>query len=438
MSAADIAAPGGDKAFLNAPGLPDTDTGTEGGSDSGDPSASAPEAAKEGAAAEDINLAALEDGQPEWLGKIADPAVKGEVEKLLAIQKAFSERFKDAEDLNSFFKELPGGREQVTALQTLSKEIAELDGAIETNTPESNAQVAERYLSQAPDGGIGLFRASAHQLAKASPEAWNQISAELVNSTLANAGIGTDLAGVLGAIEEMHAAVAADDGEAFGKAAGKLLGKPKAGGTGKADPKLESLTQREQAAKAEATKAQQENYSFRREKSNDKILTHLSTKANELIAKAVTVSVPQTELAKLQSDVVGEVIQQVLSNDWLNAQIEQLIGVSSGHGGPKGPDYTKANLKAGQVEFDKASQMVMEAANPKLVAAAVKKIVSAWATQRASGNKDARDKARSAATRADVGAGGAPAAPKTIDATQLRARRPDGSYVVSDRDILNM
>jgi S1-C subfamily serine protease len=109
-----------------------------------------------------------------------------------------------------------------------SKEVGELDSALKANTPEGNAMVAERCLAMTPDGGVGLMRATAWRMAKAYPEAWSQISTELINSTLKAEGIGTDLQGLVGAIAEMRAAVQADDGEAFGKAAGKLLRVPKA------------------------------------------------------------------------------------------------------------------------------------------------------------------------------------------------------------------
>ena len=193
-----------DTEFLNQPDAP----------------AEGAQAAAEGSAApatepasEEINLSALEEGQPQWLAKVTDPAAKAEVEKLLAYHKAFSERFKDPEELESFFKDLPGGREQVNALQTLSKEVGELDSALEANEPEGLAPVAERYLSMTPDGGVNLMRAAAQHMAKASPEAWNQIASGLVNSTLKASGIGADLQGIVSAIAEMRAAAQGENWE---------------------------------------------------------------------------------------------------------------------------------------------------------------------------------------------------------------------------------
>src|SRR5258708_2353545 len=100
------------------------------------------------------------------------PAAKAEIQKILDFQKAVNAQFKDQAELDAFFKELPGGKEQVGNLLTLSKEIAELDTFIAENKPEGNLAVAERYLGEAPDGGVGLLRAGAQHLAKAQPEAW--------------------------------------------------------------------------------------------------------------------------------------------------------------------------------------------------------------------------------------------------------------------------
>jgi hypothetical protein len=109
-----------------------------------------------------------------------------------------------------------------------SKELSELKATLAANTPEGNATVAERFLAMTPDGGVGLMRATARRMAETYPEAWSQISTDLVNSTLKEAAIGTDLQGLIVAVTEMRTAIKANDGDAFGKAAGKLLGAPKA------------------------------------------------------------------------------------------------------------------------------------------------------------------------------------------------------------------
>ncbi len=241
MTDAQVSAPGGDVAFLNAPEAAETKA------DDGTPKTDATDAPKaDETGAEEINLAALEEGQPEWFAKITDEGAKTEVQKLLDANKAFGEKFKDAADLDAFFKDLPGGREQIAALQTLSNEVSELDAALEGNTPEGLATVAERYLAMTPDGGAGLLRAAAQHMAKESPEAWNAIATELVNSTLTANGIGADIQGVVGAIAEIRAAVQKDDGDAFGTAVQKLLGAPKT--EAKPDANLTKLAERENAA----------------------------------------------------------------------------------------------------------------------------------------------------------------------------------------------
>jgi len=103
-----------------------------------------------------------------------------------------------------------------------SKEVGELDSVLRANTPEGNALVAERCLALTPDGGVGLMRAIAQRMAKAYPEAWNQISTELLNSTLKAAGIGTDSQGLFATIREMRAAIQAKDAEALSSASARL------------------------------------------------------------------------------------------------------------------------------------------------------------------------------------------------------------------------
>lgn len=115
-----------------------------------------------------------------------------------------------------------------TAQKSDLKDVCELDSDLKANTPDRNATVAERYLAMTPDGGVGLMRATSWRMAKTYPAAWRQISTELVNSTLEQAGIGTDLEGLVSALKEMRAAVQRQDAEAFGRAAGKVLAEPKA------------------------------------------------------------------------------------------------------------------------------------------------------------------------------------------------------------------
>jgi len=306
-----------DTEFLNQP-----DKGSEAGATAADGSAGSEVKPEPGA--EEINLSALEEGQPEWLGKVTDPAARTEVEKLLASQKAFSERFKDAADLEEFFKELPGGREQVQALQTLSKEVGELDSALEENTAEGLATVAERYLGMTPDGGVNLMRAAAQHMAKASPEAWNQIATELVNSTLKGSGIGAELQGIVSAITEMRAAAQAEKWEEFGNAAAKLMGQPKA--ETKGDPNLARLTERENAARASEQKAQTETWTFRRDAGAQKIDTHVRTEAGKVLAQVLPKSIGDKDRTKLLGDIAAEVSSQVASNAWLMSQVTSLIG----------------------------------------------------------------------------------------------------------------
>ncbi len=389
-------APQSDVDFLSAPdAAAQPDKGAE-------TAAAEKVAAKEGdAAAEEINLSALEEAQPEWLAKITDEGAKSEVQKLLELQKSFADKFKDAPE--ELFKDLPGGREQLTALQTLSKEVGELDEHIAANTPESNAIVVGRYLGEAPDKGMGLFRAGAQHLAKSNPEGWQQLGNELLTSTLKAAGIGVDAAGLLSAISEMREALNAnDEGQAFGAAAGKLLGAPKA--EAKPDANLERARTETAQAKETLTKAQTESWRFRNDRSSQKVDTHIVTEAGKLLAKVLPAGISEKDRASLRSDIQAEVMSQLVSNKFEAAKVLQLIGYSTPDG-KGGFDYSKVNLGATQENWDQAEKMILANLTPKMISQATAKIVSQWSKDRAASNKEAREKARSATDKKDVGAG---------------------------------
>lgn len=350
--------------------------------------------------AEEINLAALEPGQPEWLAKVTDPAAKAEIQKILDFQKAVNAQFKDQSELDAFFKDLPGGKEQVGNLLTLSKEIAELDTFIADNKPEGNLAVAERYLGEAPDGGVGLLRAGAQHLAKAQPEAWNELAGELINETLKSSGIGADFKTITSAVEEMRQAVANDDGDAFGRAAGKLLGQPRADEKSSADPRLTRAQQAEKDARAAETKALGETYTTKNTNFISAFKNDIHSRVGKLFAdeKFMPKSVSQETRSELTGKIFGEVIEQLKANAYLDSQVTQLIGIG-------GQDLSRANLKATQAEFDKVLDLVKSAANRDLLNRAVSKVVSAYSKERASSNRETRDAAKNGTQRKEVGAG---------------------------------
>jgi hypothetical protein len=353
---------------------------------------------------EEINLSALEEASPDWFGKITDEAAKGEVQKLLDLQKSFADKFKDAPE--ELFKALPGGKEQLTALQTLSKEVIELDGHIAANTPESNAIVVGRYLGEAPDQGVGLFRAGAHHLAKTNPEAWNQIAGELVNSTLESAGIGANFNELISGIQEMRQAIQKDDGEGLGKALARILGEPQKKPA--SDPNAERQQSELAAAKAERTAAQTESWKFRNERSSQKIDNHIHSEAGKLLTKVLPASISEKDRASLRDSIYSEVISQMLADQYRVSKAVALIGHSKPDG-KGGIDYSNANLTATQEHWDQMTNMVLESLTPQLLNRAVSKVVTQWSKDRAASNKEARERSRGAAPKTDVGAGKTPA-----------------------------
>lgn len=359
-------------------------------------------ATQDAATENEINLAALEEGQPEWLGKIADQAALAEVTKLLDLQKAFGQRFKDAADLEGFFKDLPGGREQVAALQTLSNEVEELDGAIEAGTPEKLATVAERYLGMAKDGGVGLFRAAAQHLAKTNGEGWNQIGGELVNSSLRAAGIGLDFDGLKQTIGELRQAIVNKDADAYGMATGKLIGAPKA--APQADPRLTRAEQEAKTARAAERTANVKVWETNVHKNGEAIEQHIRTE----IGKALSVkdgkgrplipsSIPAKNREELVGKIIAEVDSQVGADKWLGSQIFNLVGARAND---------KHNLGADDKAFGKALELSKAAADGVLQAA-VKKIVNQWSRDLVANNNEAIARAKGAAgggaARSDIG-----------------------------------
>jgi hypothetical protein len=394
--------------------------------------ATAGKADEAAAATEEVNLAALEEGQPEWLGKITDEAARGEVTKLLDLQKAFGARFKDAADLEGFFKDLPGGREQVTALQTLSKEVTDLDAAIGAGTPEQLAGVAERYLGMAQDGGVGLLRAAATHLATKNPEGWNQIGGELVDSTLRAGGIGLSFNELKQTIGEIKDAVANQDADAYGRATAKLLGAPKA--AAQADPRISKAQQAEKDARTAERGAKVEVWESRVQKNGDAIETHTRTVIGKALAAKdsqgkplIPDSIPQKSREELVGKIIEEIDTQVGADKWLGSQIYNLVGSRA---------QDKHNLAASDKEFGKALDLSKGAVD-KVVSAAVKKVISGWARDLAAGNKEARERAKggAAATRKDLGGAGSAAGRGSRVLTMDDVVGPKAK---SDSDLLDM
>src|SRR5579862_3522950 len=381
---------------------------------------------------EEVNLAALEEGQPEWLAKVTDEAAKSEVTKLLELNKAFSARFKDVADLESFFKELPGGREEIAAMQTLSREVGELDSFIEGNDFNGHLQVADRVLSQAPDNAVSMTRAWAKTVAEKQPEAWQQISGELVDSTLKAAGIGVNFGELQQTLGEIREALKTDNAEGFGKAVGKLLGEPKAGQ--KEDPNVVRARDADKRAQTAERTAKVKDWDAAVNKNGDAIEQHVRTEIGKALAikdsqgrPLIPSSVPAADRDKLISAIMGEIDTQVASDRWLGSQITNLVGMRNGD---------KQNLSAGEKEFGEALRLSKDAVG-RVLNAAVRKVVSGWARDLAASNAEARNRAKggSGSQRQDVGG--------TTPTT--RSGRPSiamedlvGPKAKSDKELLDM
>ena len=346
-------------------------------------------AAKETPAETEVNLAALEEGQPDWLAKVTDPAVKSEVEKLLAMQSKFAGLFKDDADFETFKTEYPGGREQIAAERVLSNQVTQQDATIAANTPEGNATIAGQYLTAAPDGGAGLFRAAAAHLSKTQPEAWANIGSELVNSTLKASGIGVDLPTLTGTLNEIRSAIQADDQTAFGNAVSKLLGKPAQEKQG--DPRIEKAQEAERTARAAERTAKVQVWENSVGKAIETSQNHVRQSVGTALSAKdsqgrplIPASIPAKQREELAERIFKEVDSQMGADGWLMSQIFNLVGSRNGD---------KQNLAADKTHFDKATELSKQAAN-RILPSVVRKQVSEWARALAASSREAIDKAK--------------------------------------------
>ena len=351
---------------------------------------------------EEVNLAALEEGQPEWLTKVTDEAARGEVTKLLELNKAFGTRFKDVADLEAFFKDIPGGREEIAAMQTLSREVGELDSFIEGNDFNGHVQVADRVLSQAPENAVSMTRAWAKTVAEKQPEAWQQISGELVDSTLKAAGIGVNFGELRQTLGEIREALKTDNAENFGKAVGKLLGEPKA--ERQEDPNVVRAREAERRAQTAERTAKVKDWDAQVNKNGDAIEQHVRTEIGKALSikdsqgrPLIPASVPAAKRDELVNSIMKEIDTQVAADRWLASQITSLVGMRNGD---------KQNLGAGEKEFGEALRLSKDAVG-RVMSAAVKKVVSSWARELVASNTEARNRAKggAGAQRTDAGAG---------------------------------
>lgn len=346
---------------------------------------------KEAPDQQEINFDALEESAPEWLAKVSDKGALAEVQKLLDLKKAFDARFKDSADLESFFADLPGGREQITALQTLAKETSELDSALEGNDFAGHVSVAERVLSQAPQNAASITRAWAQTLAKTNPQAWNQVSSELVNSTLKAAGLPVALNDLLGAVKDMKSAIAANDGDAFGRAASKLLGElPR---ETQEDPRITEANRSAETARAERDRTLGTQWTGSQTNAVQSIRSGLEQQINGIFSKVLPKSIADGTRNDLRGKILNEINSQMASNTWVGSQIADLVGT---------PQQPKLNATA--ADWNKAIELSKNAANG-LVTSAVRKVVKAWTNEQLLANREALNRAKKGATRTDVGSG---------------------------------
>jgi hypothetical protein len=379
-------------------------------------------AAKEAATQELLKPGALEieEGEPEWFASVKDAKAAAASRELWKANQEYAKHFKTPGELTDFFKDLPGGRDQIAAMQTLTKEVGELDSAIEGTDFAGHLSVAERVLGQAPANALSITRAWAQTVAKSQPEAWNQISTELVNSTLKAAGVGVDLSTLLGGLREMRDAITAQDAEAFGRAASKLVATPEAPKS--EDPNLVKLRTDAQTAQQERDRVLTESWERNVGENVSAVEQSLRQDIGTKLSTVLMDSTKDSTRKELTDKIIAEVDMQIDQNSWLRNQISSLVGSRANNA---------RNLQASKDDWAKALNLSKDACKP-LISAAMRKVVSAWAKEMADTNQAARNKAKGGAARVDVGASSQPKnngkGQVTLDMVQDRN--------VSDEDLL--
>jgi hypothetical protein len=361
-----------------------------------------------------------EEGEPQWFESVKDAEAAKNARELWKANQLYAKHFPKPEDVETFFKDLPGGRDEVSALLTLGKEVGELDAAIEGTDFNGHLSVAERVLGQAPENAVSMTRAWAQAVSKSQPQAWNQISTELVDSTLKAAGIGVNLSTLLGEFRKLRAAVAAQDGDALGLAVSNLIAEPEK--VAPEDPNLVKLRTDAQTAQQERDKVLMETWESNVNQNISSVEQYVRQQIGTKLSSLIMDSTPQKTRDKLIEDALKEVDSQVSANQWAVNQIDALVGSRSNN---------SRNLQASKEDWTKALEISKNASAP-LIGPAVRKVVSAWAKELADTNKAARDKAKGGAARVDVGGSSQPKPGKgqvTLDMVKDRN--------VSDEELLN-
>lgn len=359
-----------------------------------------------------------EEGEPEWFASVTEAKASAAARELWKANQEYAKHFKTPAELTEFFKDLPGGRDQIAAMQTLTKEVGELDTAIEGTDFAGHLSVAERVLGQAPANALSITRAWAQTVQKNQPEAWSQISTELVDSTLKAAGIGVNLSVLLGGLREMRDAITAQDADAFGRAASKLIAQPEK--PTQEDPNLVKLRNDAKTAQEQRDKVLADTWEGNVTQNISAVEQSLRQEIGTKLTAILMDSTPQSARDTLMTAIVKEVDTQIGSNEWLRNNISGLVG-----------SRQSRNLSASKEDWAKALQLSKDACKP-LISAAVRKVVSAWAKETADTNKAARDKAKGGAARVDVSGSSQPKAGKGV-ITMDMVRDPN----LSDEELLN-
>lgn len=402
-----------DEQILDSPATAGAADGAAGGG-----AATGVEATTDAAAAAnaDPNAAAAVDDAPAWLKALTDPTMLADAKTQWEQAKLYREAFPDAASAKAIAEQLPGGKEQLEQLITTHKQIEAQDAALASNDLAQIGPVVGEFLSG--ENAPTIFRAGAAHLAEKNPEAWAQLSGELLTSTLQADGMTDALAGLADAIKN-------EDSEYVGKFLTQAAQwAEKRGFGGKAGARQENpdaARWKKEADTAKAATQELKTQGWNNTRQSAYVAPIQKEMGTAIDGKLADV-LPEGTPAALKTRLTGEINEEIASVMNANAYLEKQIMALIGH-------PNKPRLEATEADWKKASELATNAAKAAVPKAAAK-VLDAWTEMAVlKGNKTAAA-AAAAGSKTEVGSQGGSKTKKTPTQAELRG--------MTDEEILDM
>ncbi len=334
------------------------------------------------------------------------PGVGSELRTAWYAEKAYREVFPtvaEAREVRALFPTTEEAKGAVVARD----ELAKFDDLYFGNTPESHGNFLRSLREEDPD----VFRSFAANFGRVhfevDPEGYRTDTAARIENTLANLRRAAET-------EEDENAVNAVD-----VLAARLFGR-KSGQPAKGDPREAELTRREQAISQRETEAQAGQFRGFYDASNEATVTKVLGDIEALLKTALPAETSDAVKRRMTREIYNALDEKLRANRDLRQQLRRGFNAAQ-----TAKDYGEER-KAGLV------QLVHSRAK-QLLPAIAKTVVNEWTQQVLRTNQERLQKQRTAASRVDIGSGGAPAGKSGLPSpAEINYRK------MSDDDILNL